>query len=104
MADKYVLDAGGNPQLELDVLTWARWFETAERHVGLTTVGPMRVSTVFLGIDHRFGGGEPLLWETMTFGAPDGEPMNRYSSRALAEAGHAEAVETAKKILEETQA
>lgn len=46
------------------------------------------MSTVFLGIDHAFSGGLPVLWETIVFGGPlDGE-MDRYTSRADALAGH----------------
>ena len=29
---------------------------------------PVEVSTVFLGLDHNFGDGPPVLFETMTFG------------------------------------
>lgn len=58
------------------------------------------VSTVFLRLDHRFGDGPPLLWETMVFPAgDDGEPSSfgelycdRYSTRDDAETGHAETV------------
>lgn len=31
-----------------------------------------RVSTVWLGLDHNWGGGEPLLFETMSFGGGRG--------------------------------
>jgi hypothetical protein len=48
----------------------------------------IRVSTVFLGLDHAFRGGPPVLWETMVFGGVlDGE-MDRYTSKAAAFAGH----------------
>jgi predicted DNA-binding transcriptional regulator AlpA len=51
------------------VLTWARWFETAERTVASDHVGDVHVSTVFLALDHNFGlEGPPVLWETMIFG------------------------------------
>ena len=43
---------------------------------------------MFLGLDHSFGGGAPLLFETMVFGGPlDGE-QERYSTWNEAEAGH----------------
>jgi hypothetical protein len=42
------------------------------------SVGEANVSTVFLGLDHNFGGGQPVLFETMVFGGEhDG-----YQSRA----------------------
>lgn len=38
---------------------WAR--------VDETVIGDVRVSTVFLGLNHRWGPGPPLLFETMLF-------------------------------------
>jgi hypothetical protein len=56
-----------------------------ERWKTVTTVGPMRVSTVFLGLDH-WG----MLYETMVFegdGSSDFE-CERYATRAEAIEGH----------------
>lgn len=51
------------------------------------------MSTVFLGIDHAFGDGPPLLYETLVFcGALDDE-MERSSTREDAIAGHHAMVE-----------
>lgn len=53
------------------LLEWGAWLETGERIVEGTDLegGDVRVSTVFLGIDHNFHGtGRPLLFETMIFG------------------------------------
>lgn len=48
------------------------WLETADRHVGETQVGPLIVSTVFLGLDHNHSGrGDPILFETMIRGDRD---------------------------------
>jgi hypothetical protein len=65
----YILDAKGNPAIEPDLEKWAHWYQTAKRrrHVGNDFVGPYRISTVFLGLDHNFGDGSPILWETMVF-------------------------------------
>lgn len=54
------------------LLEWARWFETADRHVMRTRIldDLCEVSTVFLGLDHGFGEGRPLLFETMAFWWP----------------------------------
>ena len=50
------------------VLEWARTFEAADRRVAHTRVlGMCDVSTVFLGLDHSWGHGPPLLFETMAF-------------------------------------
>ena len=65
----YVLDEGGNPVPEPDVLKWGKWYETAERHVGNTDFGNISVSTVFLGMPHinKETGAENMLYETMVF-------------------------------------
>lgn len=39
------------------------------RVVAVTEVSSYRVSTVWLGVDHSFGRGEPLIFETMIFGS-----------------------------------
>jgi hypothetical protein len=93
MSDRYILDAAGQPVHEPDLNTWGSWFETAERHVAKDQIGDVCVSTVFLALDHRFGGGgDPVLWETMIFQGPHDGYQERYTSRAAAEAGHAAAV------------
>lgn len=76
------------PEGIANLLTWARWFETAERRVALDYVGPSRVSTVFLGLDHNFWGGTPLLFETMAFNAPLDADCERCSSWEEAERQH----------------
>ncbi len=56
----YILDDNGEPAPCADSLAWARWFEDPKRRrVASAEVGPWTVSTVFLGIDHAFGGGAP---------------------------------------------
>lgn len=90
-----------------DTLKWGKWYETAERHVAQTTVGNLWVSTVFLGMDHQYGDGPPLLYETMVFGFDEkGErdyadrECYRYSTWDDAEAGHAAVVKQLQKQLE----
>lgn len=82
----------GTTPRQVDALEWARWFETAKRHVADDRVGDYRVSTVFIGIDHRFEGeGPPLLFETMVF-KKDGSQadlIDRYATWDEAIAGHA---------------
>lgn len=49
------------------------------------------VSTVWLGMDHGFGGGPPLIFETMVFPSMDNmqdKDCERYSTEAEAIAGH----------------
>jgi hypothetical protein len=91
----YVLD-GHTPRPAADVLEMARGLgPVEERRVAETHVGPVLVSTVFLGIDHAFGRGRPLLFETMIFGShhPDLDGyQERYSDWDSAERGHQAAV------------
>lgn len=94
--DKYILNAEGNVRREPDLLKWAQWFETAERHIGLDRLpNGTKVSTVFLGTDHNFEGGTPILWETMIFGGPEDQYQKRYATREEALIGHAKAVKLA---------
>ena len=92
------------------LMEWARWFETADRHVAQDTIGDYWVSTVFLGLDHNYGSGPPILFETMVFdrGHPktvtlvDGRTrtyapavdgyFGRYRTYEEAEKGHAKIV------------
>jgi len=69
VSDKYILDSEGVPILEPDLMIWAMWFEKANRVVKQETIGPSKVSTIFLGLDHNYlPDGEPIFWETMVFG------------------------------------
>ena len=102
MSDKFILD-GHNPVEEQDLMKWGQWFEKANRIVkkdrlevtakrGFSkeehNLGFVEVSTVFLGLDHSFGGGVPLLFETMVFGGKmDGE-LDRCSTWEAAEKMH----------------
>lgn len=97
MTDRFILNEAGEPERCEDLLRWARWFQSAERHVAQDLdeghdgdpAARVRVSTVFLGLDHNFGpAGPPVLWETMVFGGLlDGE-CQRYTSRDEAFIGH----------------
>lgn len=72
-----------------DIFEWAKWFEKADRRVAFTTLDiGEEVSTVFIGINHQWGNGPVLLFETLVFGGDfDGE-MERYSTWDEAAAGH----------------
>lgn len=112
----YILDEQGEPVVEPDLFKWAEWLEeayrTRSRHLADDTIGPYRVSTVFLGLDQSFGDGPPVLWETMIFGmdeeyvALNGKRKRsrksldtfRYTSKAEALDGHARAVKLAESL------
>jgi hypothetical protein len=56
-----------------------------------TTPGGHIVSTVWLGLDHSFGEGPPLIFETMVqLVSGDWVDQQRYSTEAEARSGHAE--------------
>lgn len=78
-----------------DLMTWAKMFE-GNRHVADETIGGARVSTVFLGLDHSFCGGRPLLFETMVFGGALDQEQERCSTWDEAEKMHAAMVERVK--------
>lgn len=87
----YKLDEAGEPVPCEDILEWASWFaQSHEARVVVKTELPSgtTVSTVFLGIDHGFRGGEPVLWETMMFGGNYDLACDRYRSRRDAIVGH----------------
>lgn len=103
----YILDEHQQPVAvdDDDWATWAMWMEEARRtntrrvaqdmDENDTTGLKIRVSTVFLGLDHGFYHGDPrppgykpVLWETMVFGGVlDGE-QDRYTSLDDAIRGH----------------
>lgn len=100
MNGRYILNTQGEPVSEPDLMTWARWIEVnfTKRSVVREQVGHSVVSTVFLGLDHAFGGGPPILWETMVFhGKLTGEMDRCSGSREQAEAMHQRMVERVKK-------
>lgn len=74
-----------------DVDRWAAEYignrSTAHR-IGFDTIGTVLVSTVFLGMDHNWRGGPPLLFETMTFADEFGEIQLRCSTYDQAEDQH----------------
>lgn len=54
-----------------------------------TKVGATTVSTVFLALDHSYGGDAPVLFETLISGGSLDQSMDRYRTKAQAEDGHA---------------
>lgn len=92
MTDRYIL-VDGVPVEEPDLLKWAMWMENdTVRRVGYTETYNAAVSTVFLGLDHSFGGGEPVLYETMIFGGEFNGYQERYHTFEEAREGHDKAV------------
>lgn len=93
----YILDESHNPICQPDLHKWAVWFETHERHVAQEVIGDVRVSTVFLGLDHNFGDDEtPILFETMIFGGEHDQYQERFATWDEAMVGHQIALDLVK--------
>jgi len=86
----YKLD--GKKPVPCDLTEMAKVFES-DRGVAQTKIGDVTISTVFLCIDHQFGDGPPVLFETMIFGGQFDQYMQRYHTWEEAEAGHGYAVD-----------
>jgi len=97
MDDKYI-EIDGKPIPENDLMKWGGWMQTANRTVAKTKIGKSIISTVFLGLDHSFGGPRPLLYETMIFWGPMDQEVDRYPTRECAEEGHLLMVRRAKEL------
>lgn len=81
----FYYDRQGRPISSAEVETL--WMQ--DRRVALTDLGRLgRVSTVWLGIDHGYGEGPPLIFETMIFGGPMDQHCDRYSTEEQARTGH----------------
>ena len=76
-----------------DTMAWAKKFEDPNyKRVARTLLSNGRmVSTIWLGLNHQFGDGPPLIFETMVFSNED-DLMElegqRYATEADAIAGH----------------
>lgn len=71
------------------MLAWADAYENiANRRVAWTRRDKVSVSTVFLGLNHQFGDGPPLVFETLIMGGRYNGWMERYSCWDDALMGH----------------
>lgn len=97
MNDKYYI-LEGHMAVPCDMMAWARWLEKDRkaRIVAQTDVAGVHVSTVFLGLDHQYGDGPPLIFETMIFGGKHDQDQWRYTTWKEAETGHSRAVRLAR--------
>ena len=95
----YIFDNEGNPVEEPNLTKWGEWFSDndSKRIVKQDTIGDVLVSTVFLGLDHNFEGGIPLLYETMIFQkGKSRDYQDRYSTKEEALEGHERAIKHVK--------
>ena len=93
MGQLYILD-GKIPVPFFDTTKWV----SQDKIIGKDQFGSVSVSTVFLGMDHSFGGGDPVLFETMIFGGEHDQYQERYCTWDEAEKGHQIACDLVNKI------
>jgi hypothetical protein len=99
MSNWYILDNNHKP-VSKPVLEAAKWMENNPNrkrvaYDDLTDLNgdDVRVSTVFLGLDHGWNSKTPVLWETMIFGGiHDQGYQERYTSYQDALEGHQKAI------------
>lgn len=70
-----------------EYVIWSMGDFEKNNRVADTMIGDVRVSTVFLGLDHSWDKGEPVLFETLVFGGELDGHMQRYCSWEAAEKG-----------------
>jgi len=97
---QYILEARKPVKVD-DIRKWGTWFalDTNRRVAQTNVTSKIRVSTVFLGIDHGYDEDVPILFETMIFGGEHDEYQERYTTWEEAEIGHAKAVKMCKELL-----
>ena len=85
----YILDENNKP-IRSTIVDCGEWLnKNPERKaVKQENVDDVRISTVFLGLDHAWNSDIPVLWETMIFGGEHDQYMDRYSSYEDALEGH----------------
>lgn len=88
MTNRYFILSGKDAVPVDSLLVWGQWFEKFDRRIAWDEVGSVTVSTVFIGLDHQFGDGPPLLFETLVSGGTLDGGMDRYSTWDEAAAGH----------------
>ena len=83
----------GSPYAEM--LEWAKDFEKGNRRVGGTKLlNRVWISTIWLGLDHSFGTGPPLIFESMAFFRSRSDiDCERYATEEAALKGHEKMVQ-----------
>jgi hypothetical protein len=97
VSDWYILD-DENKTIKASMHQWAKWIENNrnKKVVKQEVINDQKLSTVFLGLDHSYGGGPPLLFETMIFEGPHDGGQWRYTTYAEALEGHNQIAERLK--------
>ncbi len=88
MSDYYILDENDNLKSVPTIELWSTWFQDNHRTICHDKIKGVRISTIFMGLDHNFGKGKPLLFETMVFGGKRDQYQERYTTKKQAIKGH----------------
>lgn len=93
----WILDADHQP-IPATMLQWAEQLSDINaRIVRKSRIGEVEVSTVFIGLDHRWlGKGPPLIFETMIFGGAQDSTTWRCSTWDEALLQHRKACQVAR--------
>ena len=90
----------GHTPVEVDdLMEWADEVENTNHCVQRDEIDGVTVSTVFLTLDHSFGQGSPLLFETMIFGGFHDGYQERYTTWDEAVEGHQKALGLVKSVI-----
>lgn len=63
----YIINKDKSVSMVEDLEEWSKQYDSPDRIVKQESIEGIKISTVFLGLDHNFRGGPPLLFETMVF-------------------------------------
>ena len=101
MSEFYKRD-GTKYEGENALMDWAKDFKDSDKKIVKQEVleNDKYVSTVWLGLDHSFEEGKPIIFETMVFSQKRGENLDeeRYSTEEEAIEGHKKMVTKWSKI------
>jgi len=84
----YMLNENKEP-VPTNVMEATKWLGL---QVAWAEIGDVKISTIFLGLDHQLGDGPPLLFETMILGGKHDQDQWRYHTWDEAMEGHKAAV------------
>ena len=83
----------GKDHKEMTLHEWGAKMEDWDyKRVEKDIIDDVEISTVWLGIDHSFGDGPPIIFETMIFGGKHDDFCERYETETDALDGHVRAI------------
>ena len=89
----YILDRERKEAVLVDISTWSKWLETADRTLKITDMSKVIISTVFLGMEYDHDPGDELrLFGTLVLGGSMDGYLVRYATWDAAIEGHHDVV------------